>query len=84
MPTETIETYDSEGNLSETRTVEVSQRQVNREILEKKAREALAANAAYIANPPPLATDVAKQVIALTKQNNGIIRLLLNELDSTQ
>lgn len=51
--------------------------------LQAKAQAALGVNAAYLAKAPPSNSDIANQVIALTKQCNGIIRLLLGQFDST-
>lgn len=47
------------------------------------AANALSANATYIAIASPTAPQVATQVAALTRQMNGVIRLLLNQLDAT-
>lgn len=55
----------------------------NRQTLQQRAQAALAANGTYLAIGSPTAGQNAAQVQALTKQCNGIIRLLLGALDST-
>lgn len=55
---------------------------VNRALIRTQALTALAANRAYIASTPTAAQATA-QTKALSRQVNGIIRLLLNELDAT-
>jgi hypothetical protein len=49
--------------------------------LRTKAQQALAANATYLAIPAPTATEVRSQTELLTKEVNGLIRLLLGQLD---
>lgn len=56
--------------------------QANRTEIETKAREALATNKAFVASTPSTAQAVA-QVKSLSRQMNGVIRLLLNELGGT-
>lgn len=55
----------------------------NGDTLRSQAAQALAANRTYVALASPTNAQVAAQVKALTRQNNGIIRLLLNQLDGT-
>jgi hypothetical protein len=55
----------------------------NQAALMDKAVQALAANATYLALTPPSNSDLAKQVVALTKQVNVLIRQLLGQFDST-
>lgn len=53
----------------------------NEGVLLAKARQALAANASFLANPSPNNASVVAQVRALTRENNALIRLLLGQLD---
>ena len=53
----------------------------NAESIRTKASQALTANATYLAIPAPTATEVRTQTELLTKEVNGLIRLLLNQLD---
>ena len=55
-------------------------RSTNRLTIEQQAALALQANRDFIASTPTNADAVA-QVKALSRQMNGVIRLLLNELD---
>lgn len=55
----------------------------NRDALAAKAQQALTTNATFQAIASPSNAQIAAQVQSLTKQANGIIRLLLNALDST-
>lgn len=55
----------------------------NKRTIEERAEAALVANTAYLALSAPLAADRNKQVELLTRQNNGIIRLLLGKLEAT-
>lgn len=56
------------------------QRDTNRITLEDKARAAINANRAFLASTPTNA-DALAQIKSLTRQVNGIIRLLVRELD---
>lgn len=55
--------------------------EANRATLEQSGLQALETNRAYIAKAPPSQSELAAQVKELSRQNNGIIRLLLNKLD---
>ena len=55
----------------------------NRQTIEASARSALTANRTYVALASPTNAQNAAQVKALTRQINGVIRLLLNALDGT-
>lgn len=55
----------------------------NSAALHAKATQALVANAAFLANQSPTATDVRNQVQLLTREATAVIRLLLNQLDTT-
>lgn len=58
-------------------------RTANQTTLQAKAQQALTANATFQAIGSPSNAQIAQQVQSLTKQCNGLIRLLLNALDST-
>lgn len=56
----------------------------NGETLHAQAMTAMANNRAFLAIVPPLTNaQVVAQVNALTRQINGVMRLLLNQLDGT-
>ena len=55
----------------------------NAEVLRGRGRQALAGNRDYLALEPKTQADVVAQVAALTRQNNGLIRLALNIYDGT-
>lgn len=56
---------------------------INRLTIEDKARLALEANRTFLALSSPTNAQTLAEVKALARQNNGIIRLLLNKLDGT-
>lgn len=56
---------------------------VNQSTLQQKAQAALTTNTTYLAIGSPSNAQVATQVQALTKECSAVIRLLLNQLDST-
>jgi hypothetical protein len=76
MPTHDV--YHADGTLISHRGPTVED--VNEETIRGQALAALAANRAYIASTPT-AVQATAQSKALTRQVNGIIRLLLNQLD---
>lgn len=82
MSTITAENYD-DGVLVSSEQVPVPVEQVNRDAIEQRATDALAANRIYIARTNPTAAQTTAQVGALSQQINGVIRLLLNRLDGT-
>lgn len=55
----------------------------NRTTIQTQAKTALANNRTYLAIATPTTAQMRAQIDALTRQNQGIIRLLLNELDAT-
>lgn len=87
MPTEqvNVQEYDATGALVADRveTITVSTESVNRLSLEDSARTALANNRTFLAVTSPTNAQIAAQVKALSRQNNALIRLLLNQLDAT-
>lgn len=58
----------------------LSQELQNQTALLDKAAQALAANAAFLANASPTQNQVLVQVRALTRQTDAIIRLLIGSL----
>jgi hypothetical protein len=81
--TQTIETW-RDGVLIDTRQVQVvtTPEQDNDATIRQQAASALANNRAFVASTPTAAQTTA-QVKALSRQVNGLIRLLLNQLDGT-
>lgn len=85
-----VQTYGEGGydpskpnnNIISEKEVALAPDQENRQTIEQRAVVALQANRDFIASTPT-AAQTAAQVKALTKQMNGIIRLLLNQLDGT-
>lgn len=55
----------------------------NEKTLRDSAAQALATNRTFLAITSPTNAQVSAQVKALTRQNNGIIRLLLQQFDGT-
>ena len=51
--------------------------------LTQQARSAMVANRTYTALASPTTAQQTAQIKALSQQNNGIIRLLLGQLDAT-
>jgi hypothetical protein len=55
----------------------------NKATIQQQAQTALTNNQTHVAIASPTNAQVVAQVQALTKQMNGVIRLLLNQLDAT-
>lgn len=64
-------------------TPPVDQSPANEQTIRDAARQALAGNRAYVAINNPTAAQTTAQVKALTRQMNGVIRLLLGDLSGT-
>lgn len=58
-------------------------RNANEETLRGQALQALQGNRDFINLPAPTNAQTLAQVKALTRQSNGVIRMLLGELDGT-
>jgi hypothetical protein len=58
-------------------------RTTNRRSIEEQAAAALATNRAFVALSSPTNAQTLAQVKALARQNNGVIRLLLDDLTGT-
>ena len=56
----------------------------NEEALRDRAVEAIGINRTFLAITNPSNAQLAAQVTALTRQNIGIIRLVLGQLDGTE
>lgn len=82
MATVKHETYDQQGNLISSVDVEVPAEVTNRDIIMGQIRQAIVANRAFIASTPNLA-QITSQVKSHARILNNILRLLSNELDST-
>lgn len=86
MPTRTmtLTTSDGQGNeTTQTLSYDITAEQANDETIRQQAQNALANNRTYAGLASPTAAQTAAQVKALTRQMNGVIRLLLNQLDGT-
>lgn len=55
----------------------------NRRTIEQQAETALDTNRTFLDRSSPTNAQIAAQVKALTRQNSGLIRLVLNRLDGT-
>lgn len=74
---------DATGKLLRTEEdIVVPPEDTNAAALRDKAQQALAANSAYLGMTTRTQADVAAQVVKLTRECNGIIRLLLGQFDS--
>lgn len=85
----TVETWD-DGRVVDTRTVTwtTTAAQDNDETIRQQAVDALTANRAFVATAKPStaaaqASAAYDQTKALTRQVNGLIRLVLGRLDGT-
>lgn len=75
-------TWDLDGDLVSDVEYEIDvTEEINADTIHQDARAALALNRAYIALDTPPAARTMAQTKAHARQINGIIRLLLNELD---
>lgn len=76
--TNTIE--DGHGNVLSSTTVPIPPETLNAQTLQSRAVTALANNSTFLAIASPTPAQVLAQTKALTRQTNGIIRLLLGLL----
>jgi hypothetical protein len=75
------EVFDRQGNVvASTSVARDVTHELNYALLYEKARAALVSNSAFLAITTPTAAQNAAQAKALTRQVNGIIKLLLSEL----
>lgn len=82
MASITEETYTN-GALVHSTTRTIPDSAVNADAVIAAAQQALVVNRAFVANASPSNAQVLAQTKALSRQVNGIIRLLLNQLDGT-
>lgn len=80
--TSTTNTY-SDGRVEIVFTAAAGSDAANLATLQQRATQALTTNATFQAIASPTNAQIAAQVQALTKECNGIIRLLLGALDAT-
>ena len=73
----------SELAVIETARQVIVQQETNRKTIEQQAKTALATNKTFLAITSPTNAQTLAQTKALTRQMNGVIRLLLNQLDET-
>jgi hypothetical protein len=76
-----MEIYQN-GVLVGTRTYTVTVDQDNSDTIRAKAAAALIANATFLAIANPTTAQATTQVKALTRECNGLIRMLLGQLDT--
>lgn len=72
----TVTTTYSDGTISVVWTPAAGSPAANAQTLLQRAQQALANNATFLANASPTNAQIATQVKALTRQINGVIRLL--------
>lgn len=82
MATVNVETTGVDGKVT-TKAVTVDDGVANADTVRQAAQQALAANRAFVALATPNAAQTTAQVKALSRQQNGLIRLLLGQLDAT-
>lgn len=80
MPNIPVEIY-KDGKLVATETVQVTQDQLNGDTLRDKARQALTANATYLAITSPTTAQNTAQIQRLTRECGALIRLVIGALD---
>lgn len=83
MRNDVDEVYRNGVLVSSTSVVRDMTDDASRTTIRQQASDALVANRAYLALVAPLATDNLAQIKALTRQNSGLIRMMLNRLDGT-
>jgi hypothetical protein len=81
----TIHTYNKNTGQWVPQTIEVSQtpEEINAAAIRDAATTALADNRTFLAIASPTNAQTLAQVKALTRQINGLVRLILDRLDGT-
>ena len=80
--TPTQEELDQQA-LSQAQQAVEEQREANRVTLQDRAENAIQGNKDFLALPSPSNAEVVAQIKELTKQNNALIRLVVQKLDAT-
>lgn len=75
--------YTDEENAAAAAADAAESEQVNESTLKQQASQAWSSNKDYLALATPTNAQVAAQVKALTRQMNGVIRLVTRRLDGT-
>lgn len=75
-----IDVYTADGQMVSTYDTDPDG---NESTIREQAQQSLAANRTYLALTSPTAGQNAQQIKALTRQMNGVLRLLLNQFDGT-
>lgn len=77
------EAYDAAENAAATVRAAAAVAATNEQTLRNQAMQARATNDTFLGIASPTNAQIAAQVKALTRQNNGLIRLVLRRFDST-
>lgn len=78
-----VQVYDRSGNLIEETFADVPDSVVNADTIRDRLRTALDANVAYLALATPTTAQQRTQIERLTRQTNALLRLALDDVDST-
>lgn len=79
-------TYHPDGTVTQDEVPDpvYTPEQVNEQTVRERAGQALATNRTFLAVASPTNAQVVAQVKALTRQMNGLVRLVLGQLDATE
>lgn len=76
-------TLDKDGTVTDSQSAEVLPEEANRNTLEGRAAQALAANKTYLALGSPTNAQNLAQIRLLTQECSALIRILLNRFEAT-